>query len=231
MKKIICFVLLCLHFVSFSQEKRKKTAPYSIRGNIGIPRTISSQMFRTCFNGVYEAGLSVNFRLFDNFCVGVGYQNTFFQNNKNVFVYYTVPASQKTGGSTLSYDTKLMGHGGCIKLSYDQFFEKGYFSYSIHAGAMRMNYLNVISDTTAPNQPFVAQYFTSPYIQPEIAIHFLADRAASFSIMLSYTNLLYKYDPKAPRFANFEQVSNKKNNYIMSWLNIGFGFNIMIGKD
>lgn len=231
MRKLLCFIMILLHICSFSQEKRKRSAPYSIRGNFGIPKSVSSQMFRTCFNGVYEGNISVNLRLFDNFSAGVGYTNMLFQNNKNVFVYYTVPTGQQTGGSTLSYNTKFMGHGGFLKVSYDKFFEKGYFSYSLNVGYMKVNYFNVVQDTTAPNRPYINPNFSAPIIQPGVEIHFLADRSVSFSIMLSYMNVLYKYDPKAPRFAHVDGVTDKKNNYIVSWINIGFGFNIMIGKD
>jgi hypothetical protein len=47
---------------------------------------------------------------------------------------------------------------------------------------------------------------------------------------MSYTTLLYYYDPKAPRFAHFGEIKNASNNYVMSWLNFGFGFNVLLGK-
>lgn len=230
MRKILILIFLSSFFNCLSQEKQKENASFTIRGNIGIPRTISSKMFRTGFSGVYEGNLSLNFKLFSNFFAGLGYQNTFFQNNKQVFVFYQVPASQKTAGASLSYDTKIMGHGGFLKLGYDKFFDKGYVSYSLNTGYAKMSYLNVYDDSSAVNLPFIAKDFTAPFVQPEIAVNFLADRSLTFSLMLSYTTMFYKFDPKAPRFAHISQLEEQSNNYVMSWLNIGFGFNILIGK-
>jgi hypothetical protein len=229
MRKIPFLIFIFSSFIGFSQP-RKRVAPVTVRGVIGIPRSVSSQMFRTSFSGVYEGNLSVNVRLFTNFFAGVGYQNSFFQNNKKVFVYYTAPQGQSTTVS-LSYNTKLMGNAGFIKIGYDQLFERGYFSYSINTGYMRLSYNNVHADTASENKPFVGLDFGSAYVQPEIAVNFIADRAVSFSIFLGYTTLFYKYDPKAPRFAHVAEVKDSKNNYYMGWINIGFGFNIHIGSN
>jgi hypothetical protein len=67
-------------------------------------------------------------------------------------------------------------------------------------------------------------------LQPEIAVNFLTDRRLSFSIILSYTTLFYFYDPKAPRFNQFEEINDLSNKAVMGWINIGFGFNILINK-
>jgi hypothetical protein len=229
MRKTLLILLLIWSAGYFSQEKGKRNAPITVRGNIGIPRTISSKMFRTAFNGVYEGGLSVNGRLFNNFFAGIGYQNTHLQNNRKVFVYYQVPSSQKTGGATLSYNTRMTAHCGYLKLGYDKFFEKGYVSYALNSGYAMVSYLNVVDDSSAVNLPFQDKKYSTPYVQPEIAINFMADRALGFSIMLSYTTLFYKFDPRAPRFAHIGQVKESKNNYLISWINIGFGFTVMIG--
>jgi hypothetical protein len=225
---ILIFVfsfLTCL-----SQEKGKTTTPVTVRGIIGIPRTISSQMFRTSFSGVYEANLSLNARVFNNFFVGLGYQNSHFQNNKKVFVYYQVPSSQKTAGATLSYNTRVTGHGGFLKIGYDKFFDKGFVSYSLNAGYVKMIYSNVNDDTSKVNLPFAPKFFSAPYVQPEIAINFMADRSLTFSLIFSYNTIFYTFDPKAPRFAHIPQVEASSNNYMISWINIGFGFNVLIGK-
>jgi len=228
MRKILILIFLNGASIGFSQQQ-KKNAFFTIRGNIGIPKSVSSQMFRTAFNGVYEGNLSVNFRTFSNFFVGVGYQNSHFQNNKKVFAYYQ--SKTQNGNSTgafLSYNTRMIGHAGFFKLGYDQFFDKGYVSYSINTGMMMTNYQNVEVDTNAANKPYVSKVFNAPYVQPELAVHFLADRALSFSIMFSYTTMFYKFDPKAPRFNAIEQVVETRNKYVMSWINLGFGFNIHI---
>jgi hypothetical protein len=219
----IAVLLFCTTLVSFAQPVKKQNAAFTIRGNVGIPRTVSSSMFRNAFNGIYEANLSLNLRLFDNFFAGVGYQNSFFQNNKFLkFKYFN---------NSVPYETRLLSHAGFIKLGYDKFFsETGYASYSLNTGIMLNSFTDVNLDTNKKNQPFVSQEFITPYIQPEVSLNFVVDPHLSFSLMLSYATMFYRFDPKAPRLAQFDEVSSKKNNYFMSYINIGFGFTVLIDK-
>jgi hypothetical protein len=228
MKNLLLLLFTLNSLVTLSQPKEQNSL-VTVRGNIGIPKPISSRMFKTSFNGVFEANLSVCYRLFDNFHAGLGYQNSYFQNNEKVFVYYTVPAPQKTGGATLSYNTRLMGHSGFVRLGYDKFFsKKGYMSYALNTGFMKGGYLNVIPDTSDRNKPLQPAYFVAPFIQPEAAANFIVDPTLSFSIMLSYTTVLRTFDPRSPRFNHIGQVNTASNGYMMSWFNIGFGFNVLI---
>ena len=220
MRKIILFIVLFSSFTSFSQNKQKRNAPFTVRGVIGIPRGISSKMFRTSFAGLYEGNLSANLRLFGNFYAGVGYQNTHFKNNQ--FLKYTY------FNASIPYNTRLIGNGAFLKLGYDNFFDKGYVSYSLNTGYMLANYINVNADTNIANRPYIGKKLNAPYVQPEISINFLADKSLSFSIILSYTTLFYKFDPRAPRFGQFSEVQGASNKYFMGWINIGFGFNILI---
>jgi hypothetical protein len=231
MRQILLSVFSVLLLPVMAQFERKENALVTIRGNVGIPKPISSKMFRTAFNGIFEANLSVNYRLFNNFHLGLGYQNSYFQNNKEVFVYYKVPPKQATSGGSLSYNTRLMGHCGYLRIGYDRFFsDKGYMSYALHSGLMEGLYQNVVADSSVDNKPTVRPDLFAPYLQPEMTVNFIVDRTLSFSIMVSYTTLLYKFDPKAPRFNHIEQVRNSTNRYLMSWFNIGFGFTVLINN-
>jgi len=227
MRGLITLFFIAISGIFFAQEKltEKRNALVTIRGNIGIPRTISSQMFRTCFNGVYEANLSVNVRLFNNVFVGVGYQNSHHQNNKFLkFQYFN---------ASIPYNTRIMAHGGFVKIGGDRFFSADNFmSYSINSGLMQVNYTNVNADTNKLNRPYGPVSYITPYVQPEMSVNFIVDekKTMSLSIMLSYTTLFSNFDPKSPRFNHFEQVNTTKNKYVMSWINIGFGFAVLINK-
>lgn len=223
MKNLILNSLLFFAVFSQAQKIDKQNAIVTLRGSIGIPKSVSSQMFRTAFNGVYEVNFNVNVRLFSNFYAGGGYQNTFFQNNREVFVFYRV----KNG--SLAYETKLINQAGYLKLGFDKFFsERGYMSYSLNSGFVSCNYLNVNNDTSALNKPFVKKTFQAPYIQPELSLNVIVDKTLSFGFILSYTTLFYKFDPKAPRFNHVEEVSTKKNSHFISWFNLGIGFHVLI---
>ncbi len=227
MRITFIFILVSFNLILSAQSKLKQNAAFTIRGNVGIPKTISSKLFNTCFKGVVESNLSANVRVFNNVFAGLGYQNSFFQNNKYIF------KNQITPQTTLPYDTKLLIHSGFIKIGYDYFFsEIGYISCAINTGYGFAAFNKVLTDTSINNQPYVNTKFNAPFIQPEFGVNFIAEDILSFSFMISYNNMLYRFDPKAPRFAHFQQVSElvkaNRNKYIMSWLNIGFGFNILI---
>jgi hypothetical protein len=223
MRKIFFVLLLLFSIFSFAQKIDKQNALVTIRGNIGIPRMGSSQMFRTCFSGIAETNLSVNVRLFNNFIVGGGYQFDYFQNNKFLkFRYFN---------AVVPYNTRMVGHSGFIKIGIDKFFSQGgYMHYSINSGLMAFNYTGVNADTSLANRPYGLKSFTAPFVQPEMSVNFIVDKNLSFSIMLSYTAMFTKFDPKAPRFNHFEEVTKTSNKSIMSWLNIGLGFNVLINK-
>ncbi|MEO6305384.1 MAG: hypothetical protein ABIP51_19640 [Bacteroidia bacterium] len=223
MKRTLTILIVCFCLFGFSQKEGQENALYTIRGNIGIPRVVGSQMFRTSFAGLYEGNLSLNLKLFGNFFVGVGYQQTQFQNNKFLkFQYFN---------ASIPYNTRLFCNGTFLKLGYDKFFsDKGYATFSLNSGLMLNNYTNVNADTSLSNRPYGLKDFSGGYVQPETSINFIVDKHLAFSIMLSYTTMFYKFDPKAPRFAHFQEVKDSRNRYFMNWINIGFGFTILLDK-
>lgn len=223
MRKILVLISSVLCLSGLAQKPDQRNALVTVRGNIGIPKPISSKMYRTSFTGLYEANLSVNLRLFDNFYIGIGYQNSHFQNNKFL--------KQQLFNASVPYNTRLMGHGAFIKLGYDKFFsEKAYFSYALNSGMMLCNYMNVNADTTNANRPYPAIKFSAPYVQPELSVNLLVEGNMSFSFLLSYTTLFYRFDARAPRFNQFGEIRNASNKYVMGWINFGVGFTVLINQ-
>jgi hypothetical protein len=223
--RTIAVIVFCFCIVNMASQKRKdQNAPFSIRGTVGIPKSVSSKMFHTAFNGVYEANISVNAKILSSFFVGAGYQNSHFQNNKRVFGLIQVP------GRSEPYNTRLICHSAFVKFGYDKVNEKNFVSVAVNGGYMLAGYKNVVPDSSAANFPFPDSKFAAPFIQPEFAVNFMTDDILSFSLLFSYTTVLTKFDPKLPRFNDVERVRESPNNYLMSWINLGFGFNIMLGK-
>lgn len=222
---VLTYLFFCLG--GYSQRAGQKNALFTVRGNVGIPKIVSSKKFRTSFAGIYEANLSVNVRTFSNFYMGVGYQNTQFQNNK-----FLKQKTYNNGSIVVSYNTRLLCHGIFFKIGYDKFFseKKGYFSYSINTGYMVSEYRNLNADTTNYNRPYPSIKINAIYIQPEVSANFIVDDKMSFSLMLSYTSLFSRYDARAPRFNQFEEIRNVSNKYLMAWLNFGVGFQVLINR-
>jgi hypothetical protein len=231
MRNTLIVLIFIIPLWALSQTRDRRSSPYTVRYNVGIQKSVSSQKFRTGFNGIFETNLSLNTRVFSTFFIGVGYQYSHFQNNKAVFVFYQAkdPNGNATG-ATLSYNTRLVGHAPFLKIGYDQFFERGFATYALNAGYSLMQYNNVVNDSAEANQPFVSTKFNAGYIQPEISVSFIADKSLTFSIMFSYTTMFYKFDAKAPRFNAIDQLRDKSNKYFMSWINIGFGVTVLMGK-
>lgn len=224
----IIYLALCLPYFIFAQETTtsfadRENPPFIIKTNIGIPRTISSQMFRKSFAGLYEANISLNFKLLKNVYMGVGYQNTDLKNVDSL--------KFKVYNASLPYNTHFIGNSPFVKLGFDKFYKKNvYVSYSLSYGYMLAKYINVNEDTTFKNKPYGAQSFSSHYLQPELSANFIIDEHLAFAVMLNYTTVFYKFDPKAPRFNHFDIVNKKSNNYYMSWFSLAFGVNVLIGK-
>lgn len=229
--KLIAFFIVLT--VCLNAQSLKRTPPFTIKGTVGIPQSVSSSMFHTAFSGVYDVGLNVNARAFSNFYVGLAMRNLRFQNNKKIFdgIQNTVVTSA-TGGQTIivnKYETKLNCVGAAIRLGYDQFFEKVYVSYGLETGVFSGNYLNVNENNAVENLPRVAKVFTSPYVQPDIALNFYADGRLNFSVLFGYGVMFKKFDPKAPQFNGIGEIRERKNNMPISWVNIGFGFSVLLG--
>jgi hypothetical protein len=105
-------------------------------------------------------------------------------------------------------------------------------SYSLNSGLMGVNYMNVEVDTSAANQPYGLKAYVSPYVQPELGINFIIgeERTMSLSILFAYTTVFTKFDPKGPKFNHIKEVHEQSNRYYPSWLNVGFGFNVLINR-
>jgi len=227
MRKVLLLLLFCNAVFGQTPKINKENPFFTVRGVIGIPRSTGSMMFRQSFSGIYEANLAIVFNPGKNFLVGIGYQNALFKNHKS-FVFL------KTGSGSLSYNTQIIENGAFVKLGYDHFVnELTYFNYSLNSGIMLCKYTGIIADTSLANRPYGNTSFSAPYVQPEISVNFLAGekQELSFSLLLSYTTMFYKFDPKAPRFNHFGDptaIYTKGNRYFMNWINIGLGFNILI---
>lgn len=216
---LVILISCCLNV--FSQKTDQRNSRFSIRGNVGIPKAISSQMYRTSFAGLYEANLSGNMRMFDNFYVGVGYQNSHFQNNRFL--------RQQIFNASVPYNTRCVANGAFIRLGYDKFFsETGYVGYAINTGYAMCNYININPDTSLANRPYGPERFNAVFMQPEMSVNFVVEQTMAFSFYFSYNTLFSKFEPRSPRFNQFQQVSEKGNRYVISWFTFGVGFSILI---
>jgi hypothetical protein len=214
------------------QVIQKLNARFVIKLDVGVPKTITSTLFRKSFNGFYDASVSFNFRTIGNFYFGVGYENVFFKANSALRM-----KAVSNSTITFPYDTRIQGDCPFTTLSYDRYFkENAYVTYGLSYGYILARYTSVFDDSSAANLPFIAKGFSAQFIKPSLCWNFI-DREnpwISFKVMVAYTTLLYAYDPKAPRLAHLELANADSklysNRYFVSWLTVGFGLNFLIGK-
>jgi len=208
-------------FVNYNKEN----ARFVIKANTGIPKPITSNMFRKSFNGFYDMNISFNLRTVGNVYFGIGYQNIFFKNNAFL--------KAQVFNAKIPYDTRMLGDCAFATLSYDRFIkERAFVNYAFTYGYIVARYTNVNNDTSSFNQPLINKEFAAQYIKPEVSFNFIDkdNPWVSFCVSIAYTTLLYKYDPKAPRFNHFQELRDLSNRYFASWLTVGFGVNILLGR-
>lgn len=231
MKKIIAIGLTLLVSLVYSQNESskidKQNAVFTIRGHAGVPAGLSSDMFRFAFKGVYEFDLTANYRLFDNFHMGIGFRQTAFKNNPNYFTYH----KDKYTSFTIPYDTRFIVNSFIINLGYDKFYsDKFYINYTVQSGIAMSQFKKVIEDSSDSNKPFQPKKFSTPFIKAQTSFNFIVDPKLSFNIYFGYQSVLFNFDPRSPRMNQYDELRKKSNKHGIAWLSFGFGFNVLIDK-
>lgn len=215
MKYILSYLILTSYFFSFSQDKAPELPRFSIRANVGIPKIISSKQYRHSFSGVITSDANINYKLFSNFIVGLGYNYTYFKCQK----YFRDPLRD-------NINTSLQIQGGYLKLGYDHFFsDNGFATFSVNMGYSSSEYKGV----RYKNDSLIGKYptkFTSAFIEPMVGLYFIVDPNFAIGGHLSYNYNFSQFNPLYPQFNewgpnDYKDLSNKWN---MSMVTLGFGF-------
>lgn len=205
---LIFIILICLQIRA--QETQKELPRISIRSDMGIPKVIGSQAFRTSFLGIYEFNFSTNIRIAKNYFVGIGYKDALLRTQD----YF----------KKLNVNTKMQSHNGYIRIGFDRFYaENSFATFSINSGYNFSKYTGTVlkNDTLAHSYP--AQ-FTGAFIEPEIGMYILLDPNFAIGAHISYYYNTTKYDPTLPYLTHWRDFDKLKNNAGMNWLTFGFGF-------
>ncbi len=224
-KTVIITFLIFSSLVFHAQDApfRADRRTFAFKAHVGIPKTLTSNMFRTAFNGVFDANVSFNLNLFEHVYMGIGYRHFQFENNK-MFKQILFKAS-------IPYNTKLVGHSPFVTLNYHHNLKSNFFlNYGLDYGFVLASYSKINEDTTSFNKPFGLKNFNSHLVQPSISANWMVDQYLAFTVLFSYTTMFSQFDPRAPRFNHFEKINEKSNNYFMSWFTFGFGVNVLFGK-
>ncbi|MDF2449923.1 MAG: hypothetical protein K0R26_2427 [Bacteroidota bacterium] len=220
-KHFIIYICIASGLFSFAQEKAPDLPRFSLRMNIGIPKITSSEQYRHSFSGVVTADGSINYKLFSNFNVGLGYNYTYFKCQK----YFRDPLRD-------NINTILQVQNGYLKLGYDHFFsDNGFAVFAVNMGAGQGKYGSVRykHDSLMGKTPVE---FSNAFIEPLIGLYFIVDPNFAIGAHVSYNYSFTKFDPLYPQFhqwgpEGYTKISNKWN---MSMITLGFGFYYGIGK-
>ncbi len=218
------YPLIC--FLVFSLNTLAQVAKFSFEGAVNIPRVVGSQQFRYAFSGTYDFQLIASAKVFEGVRAGLGFSYTYFVNNPDIFSY-KVTSGAATGAS-IPYDTRFISQSAFIAFRYDRVLTKAIFiTPYFHTGASFNNYSNVYYPTPKPSNT-VSPYFNAPWVQIGSAVNFISEKYLSFSVNLGYSLILQKFNAQAPYFSEVSEIKYARNRSVMSWMNIGFGFNIYI---
>lgn len=215
MKYIIsCFILMsCL--VSFSQDKAPVLPKFSIRANVGIPKIASSAQFRNSFTGVITADASVNYKVFSDFFVGLGYSYTYFKCQK----YFRDPLRD-------NINTTLQMQNGYLKIGYDKFFsDNGFATFSLNMGYNVSDYKSVRYKNDSLMGKYPTQFKTA-FIEPMIGLYLMVDPNFAIGGHLSYNYNFSQFNPLHPQFNQWGPYgyTNLSNKWNISVVTLGFGF-------
>lgn len=201
--------------VSFSQDKAPVLPKFSIRANVGIPKIASSAQFRNSFTGVITADASVNYKLFSDFFVGLGYSYTYFKCQK----YFRDPLRD-------NINTTLQMQNGYLKIGYDKFFsDNGFATFSLNLGYNVSDYKSVRYKNDSLMGKYPTQFKTA-FIEPMIGLYLMVDPNFAIGGHLSYNYNFSQFNPLHPQFNQwgpygYSTLSNKWN---ISVVTLGFGF-------
>ena len=211
---LICILILRCYF-GVAQDKAPELPKLSVRANVGIPKIASSKQFRNSFSGVITADANVNYKLFSNYFVGIGYSYTYFKCQK----YFRDPLRD-------NINTNLQTHNGYVKLGYDKFFStNGFATFSVNMGYSSSAYASI----RYKNDSLIGKYpttYTNAFIEPMIGLYFIVDPNFAIGGHLSYNYNFAQFNPLYPQFnewgpPGYVSLSNK---WDMSLITLGFGF-------
>jgi len=210
MKYILSYLILTTCLFSFAQEKAPELPRFAIRGNVSIPKVVSSQSFRNSFSGVMAGDLNITCKLVSNFFVGVGYAYTYYKPQKAF--------------RDQNVNTNMQSQNGYLKLGFDKFFsDNGFATFSLNAG---YNY-NEFKGIRYRSDTLIGKYptkFTSSFVEPMIGLYFIVDPNFAIGGHLSYNYNFGQFDPNYPGFKGWFDYTKVKNNWNMSMITLGFGF-------
>jgi hypothetical protein len=217
MRQLLLNILLMSSFFSFAQDKAPELPRFSIRGNVGIPKVASSKAFRHSFSGVMTVDVNVDYKIFSNFFVGLGYSYTYYKSQK----YFR----------DRNINTNLQTHNGYLKLGYDHFFsDRGFTTISLNTGYNNNAYQGIVykHDSLVGKNP---TQFNNSFIEPMIGLYFIVDPNFAIGGHLSYYYNFSTFNPTYPGFdkwLTYDKISNRWNT---SLITLGFGFYYGLSRD
>ncbi len=210
MAKLLLHIFLMSCFFSFSQDKAPTLPRFSIRGNVGIPKIVSSKAFRYSFSGVGTADISINTKLFSDVFFGIGYSYTYFK-------------TQKTFRDR-NINTTLQSQNMYVKFGYDYFYRDNAFAtFSLNSGLNTNKYTDVIYANDSLKNKFPKE-FTSVFIEPVVGLYFIVDPNFAIGGHISYNYNLSQFNPAYSGMDHTFNYGTVSNRWPMSMITFGFGF-------
>lgn len=200
------------------EDKPPSNPPKSIhliqlRLNGGVPNPLTSQVMRKAFIGIYEANLSVNFRLGNYGYVGAGFKNALFSVSNH---------------TRFSNHTKLQTNSAYLRVGYDKYVNGSVFSsYYLNVGYTQGFYTAVDAKAKAAGN----LNMSAAFLQPTYSINFFAEERMTLGFYAGYHYMMWRFDPYQIDLESTDPNFNKyKSSANASYWIIGLEMYIGLGK-
>lgn len=183
-----------------------------IRGVAIVPNVIANPGFRHTFKGIYEANLSLNLRIASGLSLGVGMKNTLISTRERI----------------QDLDVRMQLYTAFVRFAYNRYHtERTYSSLGVNVG-----YNNSFYTGLKPiHSPIISKEYASLVFEPEYSINFVVQEHFTIGIFMSYSFYATPFEAKSIGMQDYSNQSSDGNNKANGMLNVGFCFQIGMGKE
>ncbi len=201
-------LLLLLPTASLWSQDKMDDTKWTTRLDFMVPQPISNKAFKLSFTGIFDAGLSVNYRIGNMFNLGVAYRYKQFQVRAN-----KIP----------DVDMLQHTHNPLLRLSFDKKSGKnGILTPAINVGYNFITY----SGTPCSTSVATGKEVTGINLEPNISYVWLIDEGFGMGLMLNYNILTHEFNPDAVCLSEHKSYSDTEKTGLSS--SFSFGFSVFI---
>lgn len=209
---LLAILLLSFNFYSQSPE-RVEASKFFAKSYFRLPIVTSNDFFKEASRGISDVALSLNYKVYKGFNLGVGFKHSFFEISQ-------FKITEKLDAQTHIY-------GPYAEASYIAYLSSNVFvDMSLQAGYF------VMSSSSNPIRANGADFnrTQSSYISPNLSFYLVGPERISYCFSLGYTLTQTSMTPQTYGLDSFKDYDKPDYEGNLQHVNFGFGILVNIGK-